>query len=181
MPDDRSDRPARDPNPGLVPLLLAAVAAAGLGGYAWVQVQRQDRARAEEQLARAEAEAAAAEAAERAADRRREPPGPAGGLAAFLPLSVTPADAGPVRDRLAKELVGVWAGGGREVEYRADGTFRDGPLAGTWKPAGLTGTKVLTVERAGGGPARVRVTFEGGELLHGGGEPGTVDVLRRKS
>ncbi|MBX9623691.1 MAG: hypothetical protein K2X82_07740, partial [Gemmataceae bacterium] len=163
--------------PGFAPLAVALVAAVGLGGYAWVQVRRQDRARDEEQRARLEAEVAA----DRAAARR--PPDLAAvgaGLGALLPVAETPDNPKPVRDRLAAELVGVWAGGGREVEYRADGTYRDGDLAGTWKAVGLTGTRVLTVERTGGGPARVRVTFEGDELLHDGPGVGTVTALRRK-
>jgi hypothetical protein len=178
-PDDADEydpRPGRrGRGPGLVPLAVAAVAAAGLGGYAWLQVARQDRARAEERLARAEAE----EAADRAA-RKPVALGDVVGGAAGLLAAGPPADPGPVTDRLRTELVGVWAGGGREVEYRADGTYRDGELAGTWEPAGLTGTKVLTVRRTGGGPARVRVTFEGDELLHDGPGPGVVTVLRRK-
>ena len=174
--DDADDFPRRRAGWGVPVLVAVLVVGAGLGYAGWRENRQRDEARRAELVARLEAEAAA----EAAAERRRDPLGVGGGVGALLPLAATPDDPGPVTDRLAKELVGVWAGGGREVEYRADGTYRDGDLAGTWEPAGLTGTKVLAVRRTGGGPARVRVTFEGDELLHDGPEAGAVDVLRRK-
>lgn len=178
--DEYDPRPRRrSRGPGFAPLAVALAAAVGLGGFAWLQVQRQDRARAEERAA-AESARADALAAERAARRPPDLAAVGAGLGALLPVAETPDNPKPVLDRLANGLVGVWAGGGREVEYRADGTYRDGDLAGTWKAVGLTGTRVLTVERTGGGPARVRVTFEGDELLHDGPGPGAVTALRRK-
>ena len=173
-PDDTDYVPPRRVGWGVPALVGVLVLGAGLGYAGW----REKRQREQHRLAAARAAAADAEAARAAA--RRDPAGGGGMLGGLLPLAVTPADPRPVMDRLGTALVGVWAGGGREVEYRADGTFRDGDLSGTWKVAGLAGTKVLALERTGGGPARVRVTFEGDELLHDGPEAGTVLVLKRK-
>lgn len=84
---------------------------------------------------------------------------------------------------LGKQLIGVWVGGGRTVEYHPDGTFRDAvdggrEWAGTWEVARLSGTRVLHLTRAGGGPAAVRLTIEGNEVIHDD-EPGRAVVLRR--
>jgi hypothetical protein len=92
---------------------------------------------------------------------------------------------------LGQKAIGVWRGPGpdggtREVEYRADGTFRDavtgGPAprewAGTWEVVGTRGTRVLRVARLGGGPMAVQLSFEGDELIHDA-EPGRATVLRR--
>lgn len=174
-PDDPDYRPPRRFGWGVPALVAVLVLGAGLGYAGW----RENRQRERHQLEAARADAQAAAEAARDAARRRDTTG-GGMFGGLVPLAVTPADPRPVMDRLGTALVGVWAGGGREIEYRADGTFRDGEQSGTWKAAGLTGTKVLAVERTGGGPARVRVTFEGDELLHDGPEPGTVLVLRRK-
>jgi hypothetical protein len=98
-------------------------------------------------------------------------------------FALPPAVAERRAAELGKAVVGTWRGGTREVEYRADGTFRDAVTGrrewvGTWAVARLTGTRVLHLTRAGGGPAAVRLTIEGDELIHDD-EPGRATVLRR--
>jgi hypothetical protein len=175
-----------DPGPArrggwLFSAAVAVVVAVVLAGvYAAVVVA--DRTRAEEaERAQEAAEAAAAdrrvaEAAEVAA--RRPPPvglfgGPTGQPA------LTPEQSQKTAAALAARLVGAWAGGGREVEYRADGTFRDGPLEGTWQATQARGTRVLVVRRSAG-RSPLRVAFEGDELVHDAPEPGVSHVLRKK-
>lgn len=159
---------------GFVFLLLGAVAV--VGGVMYVEAQRE---RAEEDLAAAEdaredAEVQAARAMRRAPRAERPPDGNPFFNVAPPPTAKQTAQ---LTADLGRRLVGVWEGAGREVEYRAEGTFRDGPLEGTWKASGVNGTKVLKVERSAG-RSPVRVTFEGDELIHDG--DGNAVVLRKK-
>lgn len=197
--DDRDfDRPARTPSrwPAAVGVVLVVGGIGGLGYWYYEKVETQRRAAAavrEEARRDEEREWAEAEVARAA---RRVTVADAGALAGNLLAPAapprTPAETRQLADRLSKQLVGTWRGtttdgAAREVEYRADGTFRDAvtggsaarTLAGTWTAATPTGTRVLKVERTGGGPAAVRVTFEGDELVHDGDRPGVADVLRK--
>lgn len=171
--------------------LLVVAGLAVMGVMSYVQAQRE---RAEEELlAREEAREQAREKAEREAGRaafaaRGLPPRGPGAKAApptdlFFPRPPTAKETKEAIDGLSSRLVGVWQTAApeppREVEYRADGTFRDGPLEGTWKAVGVSGSKVLKVERSAG-RSPVRVTFEGDELLHDGDAAGVSLVLRKK-
>jgi endogenous inhibitor of DNA gyrase (YacG/DUF329 family)/type II secretory pathway pseudopilin PulG len=165
--------------------LLVLVGLAVVGAMSYVERQRE---RAEEEQLAAEMAREAAEHQERRAQQARPFPRRGPMKEAGPPLNPffgppTAKDLKETTDELSKRLVGVWRAGGsepvREVEYRADGTFRDGPLEGTWKAAGVSGSKVLKVERSAG-RSPVRVTFEGDELLHDGDEPGVSLVLRKK-
>lgn len=163
--------------------VLVVVAVIGVGVYAAVVMA--DRARAEQMEAEREAQAArqaeqkAALQAKmaKAANRDGQGGNPLAGLLGAGQMN--PAQAKQAADALAGKLVGTWAGNGREVEYKADGTFRDGALAGTWKAVAAKGTKVLTVERSAG-RSPLRVTFEGDELIHDAAEAGVSHVLRKK-
>ena len=133
------------------------------------------RERAEEELAAAEE---AREEAEFRADRAKRQPPPNMKRTEMPLLGMTPKQVQETTTNLTRRLVGVWESAGREVEYRAEGTFRDGLLEGTWKAAGVSGTKVLKVERSAG-RSPVRITFEGDELIHDDGA-GMSSVLRKK-
>jgi hypothetical protein len=110
---------------------------------------------------------------------------PLGGL---LGGAVDPAE---TQRRLTGRLAGTWRadlGGGvtQQVTYKQDGTYTDvlaGPrarsLEGTWKVAGLIGSKGLKLDRTGGGSTQVRVVFEDDELLHDTDTPGVTGVFRR--
>ena len=160
---------------GFVFLLLVAVAV--VGGVMYVEAQRE---RAEEDLAAAEEAREDAEVQAARAMRRPPPRGerqPDGNPFFNVAPPPTAKQTAQMTAALSRRLVGVWEGAGREVEYRAEGTFRDGPLLGTWKAIGMSGTKVLKVERSAG-RSPVRVTFEGDELIHDG--DGNAVVLRKK-
>jgi len=129
----------------------------------------EDRAWNEQRLARLRADRQAALAAL---------PGRVAGA-----FQLPPAAAEKRAAEMGKRLVGTWRGDTREVEYRADATFRDAVTdgrewVGTWEVARLTGTRVLHLTRAGGGPEVVRLSFEGDELIHDD-TPGRATVLRR--
>jgi hypothetical protein len=158
--------------------VLAGFAVVGLTAYVQQQRERAD----EEQIAAEEER----EAAERRAARAARPNGFGKGGPFVAPPPNLRFDATrPTPEQIAalsKRLVGVWRTAApeppREVEYRADGSFRDGKLDGTWKATGALGARVLTVERSAG-RSPLRVTFEGDELIHDGEEPGTSAVLRK--
>lgn len=183
-----TDESSRRRGPGLAVAAggVLVLAAAGAAGYAY---HLRTEAEAFERKVRADAELAeeqkAWERARRQAAREELAAVPAG-LVRMLPgVAVPPADAAKHAAALKQRILGVWRGGTREVEYRADGTFRDvvtGPgareWAGTWTAESATGTRVLRVARAGGGPAVVTVTVEGDELIHDDGT-GAATVLRK--
>ncbi|HJZ54150.1 MAG TPA: hypothetical protein VKE74_04300 [Gemmataceae bacterium] len=197
MPSNRITCPAPagpfSARPGrvvLVVLLVILLAGGGALGFLWYQRQ----AEAE----RAQAEQAEAEARERERERELKKPsapsksldlGRAGAMLDALAGRSKRSSAEPQQTsaRLSSQLVGTWrtkpgAAPERVIEYRSDGTYRDAlaggrTLEGTWKVAGASGQKVLKVERTGGGPSPVRVTFEDGELIHDGDEPGSTSVL----
>ncbi len=167
--------------------LVAVLVLIPVGGVAvWAYQQRVEAGRLA-QRARDESFAAEDRAwderrlARLRADRRAELAALPGRLADALALPPRVAEARAAE--LGKGVVGTWRGGPREVEYRADGTFRDAVAGGrewvgTWAVARLTGTRVLHLARTGGGPAAVRMTLEGDELIHDD-EPGRATVLRR--
>lgn len=162
-------------------LLLLGLAVVGAVRYVEQQRERAEEEQLAAEMARDDAERQAARAA------RAPRPFPAKGTPPPNPFFAPPREPSPKETkeaiaRLSKRLVGVWRADGpapREVEYRAEGTFRDGPLEGTWKAVGVNGPKVLKLERSAG-RSPVRVTFEGDELLHDGEEPGVSAVLRKK-
>lgn len=168
----------------------------GAGAAVWAYRQQAEAARLEQ---RARDEALAEE--DRAWDRRRLArlradreaalaALPARVAEAFAADPLPPAAAERRAAELGMRVVGAWRGphpdgGTREVEYRADGTFRDAVTGagarewvGTWAVARLTGTRVLHLTRGGGGPASIKMTVEGDELIHDD-EPGRATVLRR--
>ncbi len=171
-----------------------------VGAVAVAVFAYRERVRAE-RLARAEADRASFEAEMvqmvRVTQQRRA----ARELMAEWPLVLPPLpgderlppdEAAKRAGELGQKVIGVWRGPGvdggtRVIEYRANGTFRDavsgGPAdrtwAGEWGVAGLSGTRVLRLTRAGGGPSLVRLTFEGGELVHDD-VSGRATVLRQQ-
>ncbi|MBN9517206.1 hypothetical protein J0H58_01595 [bacterium] len=176
---------------GLIPVLVLIPA----GGAALFAYQRHVEAERAERRALLEAELAAEQRVweeQQAARRRAEITALPAALPGLMPGVIDqPADAERLGDELRKKVVGVWrgtghAGGTREVEYHADGTFRDRMTgagarewSGLWAVDGATGTRVLRITREGGGPTTVRLSFEGDELIHDD-EPGRATVLRRQ-
>ena len=123
-------------------------------------------------------------------------PGGFGGFPGFGSPAVDPAELQRRNAERTAELTGRLAGSWRadlgngvtqRVEYRADGTYTDTvtggdrarQLMGTWKVAGLVGTKGLKLTRTGGGRPQVNVVFEGDELVHDADEPGVTAVFRK--
>lgn len=170
--------------------LVAGLILLAVGGVAvWAYRQRVEAERLE-QRARDEALADADRAWDERrlirlrADRQAELAALPGRVVnAFAADPLPPAVAEKRAAEMGKQVVGVWVGGGRTIEYHPNGTFRDAATggrecAGTWAVARLTGTRVLHLTRTGGGPGLVKMTIEGNELIHDD-EPGTVSVLRR--
>lgn len=165
--------------------VLGVLVLAGLGVMGVMRYVERQRERAEEEQLAAELDRDAAERqavramrAEGFGKRGREAP-PQNPL--FAPSRPPTAEqTKQTVAELSKRLVGVWRSAAPpvEVEYRADGSFRDGPLIGTWKATTARGPKVLVVERSAG-RSPVRITFEGDELIHDSEEVGTSVVLRR--
>jgi hypothetical protein len=187
-----ADPPRRGPGLAIVICVALLVVAGGAVGV--VAFNRREAAQQAEVRARREAELAAQQAADDEAFANAR-----AAWRDFLAALPAPLVTNPLPPELAEkraaelraDLVGTWRGGGaaggtREVEYRADGTFRDavtGPGArewrGEWAVIGPSGRRVLRVTRSGGGPDSVKLAFEGDELVHDD-EPGVATVLRRR-
>ena len=181
---DEDDPPPRSKSWLVAGAVLVLI---GLGVVGVARYAEQQRERAEEEQLAAEMERERAEARAARGNRAdllkkfgpRDAPPP--NLFDFA-RAPSPAQTKETTAALSKQLVGVWRTAApeppREVEYKADGSFRDGELSGTWKAVGVRGSKVLTLERSAG-RSPLRVTFEGDELIHDGAEAGASVVLRR--
>src|SRR5207249_9259259 len=102
-----------------------------------------------------------------------------GGLFGQSPLATSPEGQKLLAD-LTKILVGRWEGTASDgsihkIEYRAHGQYEvdragsESASDGTWRVAGLVGTKGLKLTR---GNVTVKVVFEDDELIHDTGTPG---------
>jgi uncharacterized Zn finger protein (UPF0148 family) len=99
-----------------------------------------------------------------------------------------------LRADLSKKLIGTWradlgSGAVQVIEYRADGTFKDSltrgaaggrETSGTYRVAGLIGTRGLRLDRPIGTRNQAKAVFEGDELVHDTDDPAVSGVFYRQ-